>query len=544
MSSSRNAANQPFRLSRRAFLALSAARASGIAAAGAMPLRAGTTRAAQQSAKRGGTFHTTISGGSEPQTLNPTLASAPNSNYLMFEPLIRYKLVDQATSTYQAQPALAESWQWAPDNLSITFQLRSGVTFHDGSAWNADAAKWNFDLMMTNPKSFAKSFVTGIDHVEVVDPMQIRIVLSAPNAALLANISDASARVYFISPTQYQTLGEEAFGEQPSGTGPMQFDSWVKGSMITGRRFGGYWDKGVDGQPLPYVDASEYRLIPQTATAQAELRAGNLDFLPGLDPQDVAGIKANSDLTFVSPPATGGFSVCLGLNQQQGAFGQNPKLRQAALTAFNRDAILKTFGFGLGTVAPHPYWTEGVIGYDASLPTYNYNEDAAKQLMSDAGLADGVDVTLTVIQRPLEQQQAEVIKQMWDTVGIRTTIEVLERTAWIDKLTSGGSFDAAFWRGIFPADPDQLSQFLSTDGVSNWSSYSDPQVDQLMIQARSVLDVGQRAALYGQVQQLVYQDACLATAYYAPDMSAARSWLQGLDSDVNTLWTTGVWLDK
>lgn len=499
---------------------------------------------AAQAIQRGGTFHSVVNGGAAIQTLNPTFSSSPDASYFMFEPLIRYKLVDPQTSTYEALPALAESWEWAPDNLSITFQLRNGVKFHDGSDWNAEVAKFNLDLMRTHPQSFAKSFLDGIDGVEIVDPMQIRAVLTAPNAALLANISNANTRVYFISKVQYEKLGEDGFGEQPSGTGPMQFDSWIKGDRLTTKRFSGYWDKGTDGESLPYVDAAEYRLIPQWATALAELRAGNLDLLTTVEPQNVAEIKANPDLQFVSAPATGGFHVCLGLNQHNGIFAENPKLRQAALTAFNREAILQVFGFGLGTITTHPYWTEGMIGYDASLPQYNYDAEKAMQLLAEAGFANGVDVTLTVIQRPVEEQQAVAIKQMWDTVGIRTNIEILERTAWINKLRDGANYEAAFWRGDFSADPDLLTRFLSTEGTSNWGSYSNPQVDQLMVDARSVLDVSERAALYRQVQQLVYDDACIATAYHAPAMYGARKWLKGLEFDVNTLWLSGVWLEK
>jgi peptide/nickel transport system substrate-binding protein len=273
------------------------------------------------------------------------------------------------------------------------------------------------------------------------------------------------------------------------------------------------------------------------------LRAGNLTLLP-LNLQDVPTLKGSSEIVVESNPASGSFYICLGLHQTQGIFGKNVKVRQAALYALNREAMQKTFGFGQGTLTAYPYWTDGMIGYDKTLPAYTTNPDRAKQLLAEAGFAGGVDVTLSVIQRSPDTQQAEAIKQMWDAVGIRTKLDVLERTAWISKLKDGKVFDAAFWQGIYPADPDQNSQFLLTGGASNWGGYSNPQVDKLMADARTTLDQAKRADLYKQVQQAVYSDACIGVAYFAPIFYGYQKALKGVEYDVNTLRVNGAYLDK
>ncbi|MGH2534426.1 MAG: ABC transporter substrate-binding protein [Thermomicrobiales bacterium] len=526
-------------LTRRQFVTASAGAVGVALASRGLPIPA---LAAQEAIARGGTFRTNL--GTGLPTLNPTISSFLGGLYnLMYDSLIRYRLVDPATRTYEVLPALAETWAWNEDNTEITFTLRQGVKFHDGSDWNADVAKWNFDLMMTHEQSFAKPFVESIESVEVVDPANVRLKLKGPSAPLLANLSNSSGRVFFISQAQYEQLGEAGFGENPSGTGPMRFDSWIKENQVTLTRFDGYWQQGEDGQPLPYLDGAQYRLIPEAQTALVELMSGNLEYLE-IDPKDAATVQGNGDLTLDPIPASGSFYVVLGLNQTVGLFGENIGVRKAALTALNREAIMNVISFGQATLAPYPYWYEGMIGYDSTLPRYDYDVEAAQALLTDAGFPDGVDIKLTVIQRPLEQQMAEIIKQMWDEVGIRTELEILERTAWIAKLREGKDYDAAFWRAIFPADPDQNGQLLLTGAQSNWGSYSNPEIDRLMGEARTTLDTAQRQELYRQVQQHIYDDACVGQAFYLPTLAAYRNALNGFTADANQPRFHEAWLTQ
>jgi peptide/nickel transport system substrate-binding protein len=492
--------------------------------------------------KRGGIYRTTFDTGLT--TLNPILSTTSGLFYnLLYDPLIRYRLIDVATCKYEALPALATEWTWGNENKEITFKLRPGVKFHDGSDWNADVAKWNFDLMMTHPKSFAKPYVEGITQVDVVDPMQIKLSLKAPLAPLLSNLSDTTGIVAFISKAQYEKLGEDAFGQNPSGTGAMKFDSWVKENKVSISRFDGYWGKGADGQPLPYIDAAEYRLIPEPATAMAELKTGNLDWLV-IDAKDIAEVKANSDLVYSAAPGSGSFYITIGLNQRDGVFGQNLKLRQAALYAFNRDAAVKTFAFGQAAISTQPFWVEGMIGYDPTLPSYGYDPAKAKALMSEAGFANGLDIGLSVIQRPLEQQVAQFIKQMWDSVGIRTRLEVLERTAWINRMKEGTAFDAAFWRPPASTDPDEVGRQLLTGAGGNWGGYSNPDVDRLMAEGRSTFDQAKRQEIYRQVQMKVYDDACIGSGYYLPETVAYRKTLMNVSYDAKQARFHEAWIDK
>lgn len=513
-----------------------------LAAAATVPvaIALGRDAAAQDAPQQGGRLQTTM--GTGLPTLNPTLSSWLGGFYnLIYDPLVRFRLVDAATNEYEALPALAESWEWNEDQTEIVFTLRPGVTFHDGSEWNADVAKWNFDLMMTHEESFAKPFVESIESVEVVDPMQVRLLLKGPSAPLLANLSNSTGRVYFISQAEFERLGETGFGEAPSGTGPMRFGSWVKESVVSLERFEDYWETAEDGDQLPYLDGADYRLIPEAATALAELQAGNLNYLT-IEAKDAQIVQADPNLEFMAVPASGAYRGVIGLHQTEGVFGENPLVRQAALYALNREAMVSVLAFGQGTVAPYPYWSEGVIGYDDTLPRYDFDPERAQELLAEAGFESGVDITLTVIQRPLEQQMGEMIKQMWDTVGIRTTLEVLERTAWISKLKDTKVYDAAFWSATFPIDPDQNGQLILTDANSNWGSYSNPEVDRLMAEARTTMDQEERAALYGEVQRILYEDACVGQAYYQPELVANRTTLRDVTYDTKHARFQEAWI--
>jgi peptide/nickel transport system substrate-binding protein len=526
------------KISRREFVTWSTAGMTGLALAACAPAPATTptqpglqTDAALEGIRRGGVLRTNM--GTGLPTLNPIISTWLGGFYeMMYDSLFRATLVPDQPGQWELSPGLVDSWEWNDANDEIIFNLREGVKFHDGSDWNAEVCAFNLDMVFNHPQSFSKELFEGdIEEIEVLGDMQVKLNLTGPSATLLLNLSNASGRVYMISKSKYDEVGEEAFGEDPSGTGPFMLDEWIKEDRVTLSRFDEYWGVDEEGEPLPYLDRLEYRLIPEAATQLVELRAGNLDFL-FIEAKDADIIEADPNLELVTNPISGAFYICAGLNMQTGIFGENPLVRRAALHAFNREAMLRTFGFGRGEVTPYPYWRPGMLGYNENLPFYDYNPDRARELLAEAGFPDGVDVTLTVIQRPLEEQQAEVIKQMWDSVGIRTELEILERTAWIAKMREGTA-DAGFWRFTNPVDSDQMSRGLLTGGSNNWGNYGNPQVDELILQGRRTLDEAERQQLYEEMLRLIYEDAALLTCYFRGDLFGHPTSLQGLVFDAN-----------
>lgn len=459
----------------------------------------------------------------------------------MFDALFRYELVDEKTGKEEIVGDLVDSWQMV-DPKTFVFKLRQGVKFHDGSAWNAEVAKFNLDRMMTHKKSTAKTYVEGIKSVDVVDPSTIRVNLAAPSAALLLNLSGVVGAVSIVSKDAVEKLGDDGFNAKPVGSGPMQFAEWRQDDRLTLKKFDGYWRMGADGKPLPYLDGAVDRVITDPSVMLVEMKAGTLDVVSEPDAKDVANIKANPDLVYWEHPSVINGRT-LGVNPKSGSFATNLKLRQALLYAIDGESMVKALSFGIGSAYKYVYWSPGVLGYDEKLPYYGFDPAKSKQLLSEAGYPNGTDITVSVIARPLDQRVAEVLKQMWDQVGLRTQIDSMERLAWIDKLANY-NFQTAFWGGLVGADPDQNTRNLATGAPGNWSGWSDPRLDQCLADGRSTYDPKERDTIYKRCIQLIHDEAYVSGLYYWRWAVVWNKSVKGVKTQWKNLDLRETWIDK
>jgi peptide/nickel transport system substrate-binding protein len=503
-------------ITRRQLLRLgSAAAFAGAAGSGLIgwPLPPSEAQAAGPKIKRGGVLRTAK------DFRYPTLDAHLNTlvslhGYrMLYDCLLRHEL-NAETGRFEMRPELAESWECVNERTFV-FRLRTGVKFHDGSDFNAEVAKWNLDRMRQHPKSGKKDDVTAIQSVDVAGQHVIRVTLRAPTASLLANLSAAAGRAEMISKAAVDKLGDDQFGRQPVGTGPMQFVEWLPDERLVLKRFDGYWQTGTDGKPLPYLDGAVFRVMTDPAVAILELRAGTLDLTDGVEAKDVARIKTIPDLVYREIPQSAYIYFTVGFNQKAGPFAQNPKLRQAALHAINREAMAKVLGFGQARPHDYPFFGPGMIGYDESLPRYEFNPVRVRELLREAGHPNGVDVTLTVINRAAETRIAEVAKQMWDAQGIRTTLEVFERLAWIQKVKAF-DFQACFMRSGTSMDPDLTTRNLSTGAPGNWSSWSNTAFDRCLDEGRSTYDDRARHEIYKRCLRILHDEAFVSAGFLIP----------------------------
>src|SRR6266481_3227935 len=196
------------------------------------------------------------------------------------------------------KPGLAESWQ-QPDPKTLILRLRRGVKFHDGTDFNAEAVRFNFNRMKTEPKSVRKGEVASIESVDVVDAYTVKINLRRPDAALLATLTDRAGMM--LSPKVAQERGPELErNAKGAGTGPFEFVEWVKDDHLLIKRNEGYWNK----QGGPYLDRIRYRPIPDDTVKLQSLQAGEIDVIDYVQPRDVAAVQRES-----APPGRG---VCPG----------------------------------------------------------------------------------------------------------------------------------------------------------------------------------------------------------------------------------------
>ena len=527
-------------LNRRKFLGF-----VGLAAAGAaIPAHGGTPAPSRVNVKRGGEARSAWYWTLDTPDAHLTTLSWGYDFSLLYDTLVRYDLVDEKAGKFEIRPELAESWEH-PNDTTVLFKLRKGVKFHDGSDLNADVVKYNLERMRDHPKSAAKALLTSVATVEVVDPFTVKVTTKKPTPSLLINLSLAGGgcNVGIVSKAQMEKLGENGFNANPSGTGPMQLVEWRKDDRLILKRFDGYWKSGVDGRPLPYLDRYVSRFIADPTVALAEIRSGTVDLTTQVDAKDVPTVTGNPNLVYQMNPFYGRIYMTMGLNQTKGAFKDNLKLRQAALYAINREALAKILALGIGRAHYYPYWNEGMLGYDATLPRYDFQPDKAKALLKDAGLGGGVDVTVSVINRPADTNAAQVLKSMWDAVGIRTKLETLERLAWIDKVKAL-NYEVCFWGAGPAADSDINRTYLTTGAPSNWSGYSNKKVDQLFDEAGSTYDAQTRGRAYREIQQLIFNDALLTTGYFLPWNFVYQKYVKGLITAFSAVDLKEVWLDK
>jgi peptide/nickel transport system substrate-binding protein len=445
----------------------------------------------------------------EPQSLDPHTVTATNDFRILvniYDGLVRYK-----DGTLEVEPALAESWTISDDGKTYRFKLRQHVKFHDGSDFNAEAVKFNFDRMLKedhpfyNTGPFPLSFnFSSIEAVNAIDPATVEFKLKEPFAPFLSNLAYPTGLI--VSPEAVKKYGKE-FGRHPSGTGPFKFAEWQSGQRVVVERNPDYWDGA------PALEAIVFRPITDPNTRVAEMMAGGLDIMVEVPPDNLATFK--QDGNFAVAEQAGPHVWFTILNAKTGPFADK-KVRQAANYAVNKPALVDNVLQGSATVAAGPIppafnWVE-----DKTEP-YPYDPEKAKTLLAEAGVTNP-EITFYVTEGgsgmldPITMGAA--IQADLQAVGFKVKIETYEWNTFLGRVNTGldGKADMAEMAWM-TNDPDTVPYLtLRTDalpdkGGFNSGYYSNPQLDALLEKARTSTDQAERGKLYGEVQAIVHDDA-------------------------------------
>ncbi len=525
-----------------------AAAATAAPAAGASPAATTAPGAATPAAtkpaaniKRGGTLRAEQQG--DWQTMDPHTSGAIGySAELIYDALVDYHMSPEGK--FIVDPWLAASWDIK--DKEYTFKLEKGVKFHDGTELNADVVKYNLDRMLTHKKSRLKASMDLLDKVDVVDASTVKVTMKAPWAAFLPMLTAYSSdlKPYIISKTASDKFGDN-YGTSPEstvGSGPMKLVGWLKNSNQDLERFDSYWKMGEDGKPLPYFDKANFRFIADTSVAMLELKAGNLDYVERIDGRDVPSVKSNPNLVFRELPQRANTVYSMGIDSKIEPFASKKQLRQALRYAIDKQSVAQVIGEGIGVVEDY-WWPENTLGYDATLPKYSYDPNKVKQLLGEAGYPNGLDVKLAVVARPQDQRMGEVLKQMWDGQGLRTTIDSMERLAYFDAAASHRLQVITFRAHLHP-DPDLMGLQMVTGGAANWFNWSDPNMDKCMADGRTTVDEAQRAQIYKRCQQILFDEAVYGPVFSWKYNDVTTSRVQNFP--VNWKWPRfkRVWLSQ
>ncbi|QDZ12751.1 ABC transporter substrate-binding protein [Devosia ginsengisoli] len=510
-------------ISRRQLLVGTAA--SAILAATGLPVLA------QQDVQRGGTIVRADVLAAD--SLDPHLASARSGSMsLVFDSLFSYRLKEGTTDQFELGFALATAYEETGEKAA-RLTIRPDVKFHDGSALTADVVKWNLERARDHEKSSVKVAVAELAGVTVVDDHTLDLEFETPQPLFTLTMTPGNAtNVFIVSREAAEAAGDDAFGRKPVGSGPYMVENWLVDDRLELTAFAGHWESGLDGKALPYADKFVVRLMPDQSVAALELRAGNVHIIDPLD-QDLDSLAA-AGIQIYAVPGTETGQPSFYISSKADAetpFAHDVRLRQALQHAVDRESMAAALTFGRGQAHYYWGWYPGVPGYDESLPRYEYNPEKARQLLTEAGHADGVALTVKVINRPKDLQPLEIMQAMLGEVGITLNIETMDRTPWVESGRTG-NFEALSHGNTALVDP-LFRRETMTGSDANWAGYSNPEVDALWEEASRTGDESARAEIYKKIQVILHDDAYHFIAFRAPKMLALASGLSGVDSGYN-----------
>jgi len=447
----------------------------------------------------------------EPKSMDPHVVTAVNDFRILvnlYDGLVRY-----ADGTLEVEPALATDWEVSEDGTVYTFALREGVAFHDGTAFDAEAVKFNFDRMLdedhpyhgTGPFPLA-FFFQAVDDVEVVDELTVRFHLGEPYAPFLSNLAYPTGLI--VSPEAVRAHGED-YGRNPAGTGPFVFRTWEANRQVAVERNEDYWDGA------PPLRGVVFRPITDANARVAEMLAGNVDLMVEVPPDNVELFDSDAAFRYVEQP--GPHLWFLILNLREPPF-DDVRMRRAVNHAIDKQTLVEDVLQGTATVATGPTPEAFAWAFNAELEPYPHDPERARALLEEAGYGDGAEVTFYVTEGgsgmldPVAMGTA--IQADLEAVGMPTRIETYEWNTFLSRVNPGleGKADMAEMAWM-TNDPDTLpylalrSEALPEQGGFTSGYYSNPEVDRLLERARRATDRAERARLYKEMQAIVHADA-------------------------------------
>ncbi|MBN2396607.1 MAG: ABC transporter substrate-binding protein [Candidatus Atribacteria bacterium] len=487
----------------------------------------------------------------------------------IFEGLVKFK----AGST-SIEPCLATSWEISEDGKEITFHLRKGVQFHDGTDFNADAVVFSF-ARQYDPNNFYHQYgkwgmwrfmFYDVDRMEKIDDHTVKLVLKKPNVSILTSL--ALYRVGIVSPTNSEKYKEDTF-KNPCGTGPFKFVEWVKDEHVTLEVNEDYW------QERAKLDRLIFKIIPDPAVRLMTLEVGEVQGIEYPNPADFDRIKANKDLVLMTQP---GLNVgWLEINTGYGYIDANKngvrdiadeplvktpgyfepltkkEVRQAINMAIDKQSIIDNIYIGAAIKAKNgmpPF----MLGYNDAIEDYPYDPARAKQLLAEAGYPDGFEVTLYVLpaSRPYMFDPfkiAEAIQSYLAAVGIKVKFYQVDWPTYLQETKDGKHQICMIgWIGD-NGDPDNFMNVYSMNRASigmaqNRAFYINEDVQGLLSAALATYDDEKRTIYYKKIQKMVHEDAAWVYLFHLTQNIVFKNNIKGfILSPISLLFFYPVWVE-
>lgn len=469
----------------------------------------------------------------EPSNLLPVLATDAASsdiNGLVYNGLVRYD------KNLILEGELAESWEISPDNLTITFHLRKGVKWHDGTPFTSADVLFTYQLYVDpkTPTAYAEAYKQVLK-AEAPDPYTFRVTYPKPYAPALGSWGLNILPKHLL---EGKDITKSPLSRSPIGTGPYKFVEWVPGEKVVLEANEDYFEG------RPYIKRVVYRIVPDQSTQFMELQSGGLDLMDLTPIQyttqtDTPAFKRNfNKYRYLA------FSYTyLGYNLERPMF-QDKRVRQAISYAIDKKEIIDGVLLGLGQIATGPYKPDTWV-YNPKVKRYSHDPDKARQLLREAGWQDtdgdgildreGKPFRFTIVTNQgndLRVKTAEIIQRRLKEVGIDVKIRVVEWATFLKEFIHAGNFDACIlgWRG--GPEPDQYNIWHSSKTGPrqlNFIHYKNAEVDELLEKGRRTFDRAERKRIYDRFQEILAEEQPYTFLYVGEALPAVAKRFRGIE---------------
>ena len=441
----------------------------------------------------------------EPPNLDPTGGAAQAIDSVLysnvFEGLTRFE------GDGAVVPGLAKSWEISDDGTVYTFNLNSGVSFHDGTDMDAEDVKFSLDRARAEDSTNAqKRLFSGITDVTVVDPMTVKVTLDQPNGSFLFNMAWGDAVI--VAPESIENIASN-----PIGTGAFTLSDWVQGDRLELTRNENYW-----GNPAA-LESATFRFISDPTAAFAAVMAEDVDVFVGFPaPENLPQFEADSRFQVLVGNTEG--ETILSTNNKMPPF-DNLLVRKAVAHAIDRQAIIDGAMFGYGTpigthFAPHNPDYVDLLGNSP------YDPAKAKQFLAEAGFPDGFKTTLKLPPPSYARRGGEIIASQLRKVGIDAEISNLEWSQWLEEVFKAKDFGLSI---VSHTEPMDIGIYANP---AYYFQYVNANFQDLMVDLNATADPAGRSALLVKAQTIISEDYVNGFLFELAVATVAKSGVKGL----------------
>ena len=467
-----------------------------------------------------------VAQGVEPPGLDPTTATSAAIPRVVYSNVLEGLVKIDRNGKIVA--ALARDHKISKDGKEYTFVLHKGVKFHDGKPFDAEDVKFTFDRLMDTQKTGTAhpEYYKDIDSVQVVDSHTVKIRLKNANSMFLFNLARPDSIIV-------NSQAVDKLKTAPVGTGPFKFVEWVRGDRITLARFEEYHKKGI-----PYLEKVTFKFIGDPSAQIASLRAGDIDVIAyDVSPENALLLEKDPKFKVLNGFTT--TEVILSTNNSRKPF-DDVRVRRAMAHAIDRGALIKGAMSGYGTpIGSH--MDPGNPYYIDLTSAYPYNPEKAKQLLAEAGYANGFDAVIKLPERfAYAKRSGEIIADMLAQVGIKLKIELTEWGQWIDRVFKNADFDLTV---IGHAEPFDINIYANP---KYYFRYDNPKFQETLKKAEMEPDPKKRKDLYIALQKMITEDAVNGFLFVLPSLPTMKkevmNWWK--DYPMTAVDVTEVWIQK